>query len=142
MLKKIPKIISPELMKYMMEMGHSDILILADANFPAISNAKRYLRLDNVEIDELLPLLLEFYPLDSFVEKPVSLMQHLPEEPRPKIWDVYESTIKSSEEKEAFSEFNYIERLNFYEEAKKAYVIVQTAATKRYANIMLQKGVI
>ena len=37
MLKGIPQILSPELLKVLCEMGHSDCLVLADGNFPAES---------------------------------------------------------------------------------------------------------
>ena len=79
MLKNIPQMIAPELMKDMMEMGHSDVLILADANFPAASHARKIIRMDTVEIPEILQAVLQFFPLDSFVEKPVKLMKNLPE---------------------------------------------------------------
>ena len=35
MLKGIPKILSPELLKVLCEMGHGDRLVIADGNFPA-----------------------------------------------------------------------------------------------------------
>ena len=35
MLKGIPSIISPELLKVLCEMGHGDEIILSDAHFPA-----------------------------------------------------------------------------------------------------------
>lgn len=34
MLKGIPGILPPELLKILMEMGHGDELVLADGNFP------------------------------------------------------------------------------------------------------------
>ena len=40
MLKGIPKIISPELLKVLCEMGHSDTIVIADGNFPAESMGK------------------------------------------------------------------------------------------------------
>ena len=40
MLKGIPKILSPELLKVLCEMGHSDRLVIADGNFPAESMGK------------------------------------------------------------------------------------------------------
>ena len=46
MLKNIPKIISPELVKYLMEMGHGDELVIADANFPAHRIGQRVVRCD------------------------------------------------------------------------------------------------
>ena len=41
MLKNIPPILSPELMKILLEMGHGDEIVLADGNFPAASVAQR-----------------------------------------------------------------------------------------------------
>ena len=35
MLKGVPGILSPELLKVLCEMGHSDRLVIADGNFPA-----------------------------------------------------------------------------------------------------------
>ncbi|MCD7793761.1 MAG: fucose isomerase, partial [Alistipes sp.] len=41
MLKNIPSVLSPELLKILMEMGHGDEIVLGDANFPAASTARR-----------------------------------------------------------------------------------------------------
>ena len=46
MLKKIPKILSPELVKILMEMGHGDEIVLADGNFPSESIGQRTTRAD------------------------------------------------------------------------------------------------
>ncbi len=142
MLKNIPKIITPDLMKYMMEMGHADTMIFADANFPAYSNAKILIRLPGVEIPELLHAVLPFFPLDTFVPDPVKLMKNLDTEPVPEIWAVYADIIRKYDDERAFQDFNRLERFRFYRESKEATVIVQTGTTARYANIILQKGVI
>jgi L-fucose mutarotase/ribose pyranase (RbsD/FucU family) len=42
MLKGIPSIISPELLKILMEMGHGDELVIGDGNFPAANYGKTY----------------------------------------------------------------------------------------------------
>lgn len=141
MLNNIPKIISPELMKVMMEMGHSDVLIIADTNYPAAAHAKRLIRLEGVEVPELLEAILPFFPLDNFIEHPVRLMRNLPTEPVPEIWERYDSILKKHDTDRVFQEFKFIDRLPFYEESEKAYLIVQTGTTARYANIVLQKGV-
>ncbi len=141
MLKNIPKIISPELMQIMMSMGHADVLILADANFPGSAHAKRFIRADGVLIPELLDAVLRFFPLDGFVEYPVKLMRNLPSEPVPEIWGTYRDIIVSCDEEMVFTDFEYLDRLPFYEYAQSAYAIVQTGDTSRYANIVLQKGV-
>ena len=142
MLKNIPQIIAPDLMKILMEMGHSDLLIIADANYPAAAHAKRFIRADGIQIPELLDAIMYYFPLDHFVEYPAMLMKPLDTEPTPEIWTEYEDIIRKYDEEKAFKGFDYIDRLHFYEESEKAYVIVQTATTARYANIVLQKGVI
>lgn len=141
MLRNIPKILPPDLVKYMMEMGHSDVLILADANFPGTAHAKRIVRMDSVLIPELLEAVLQLFPLDNFIENPVRLMRNLPTEPVPTIWDTYRELLHKYDRDGAFHEFEFIDRLPFYEDAEKAYVIVQTGDESRYANIILQKGV-
>jgi L-fucose mutarotase len=142
MLKGIPVILSSQLFKTMMDMGHSDALILADANFPAETCAKRLIRLDGVEIPDLLEAILPFFPLDTFIDNPVRLMRNLPEEPVPGIWNRYEEILRELDFQRAFKGFHMIDRLPFYDEARSAYAIVQTATTARYANIVLQKGVL
>ena len=142
MLRGIPVILSSTLFKTMMDMGHSDVLILADANFPAETCAKRLIRLDGVEIPDLLRAMLPFFPLDTFVGDPVRLMRNLPEEPVPEIWNCYEEILRELDFQRAFKGFHMIDRLPFYDAARSAYAIVQTATTARYANIVLQKGVL
>lgn len=142
MLKNIPPIISPELMKLIMEMGHNDYIILADANYPAASGAQRLVRLDGVAVDALLDAVLQFFPLDSFVPHPVVLMKPGENEPRPEIWSNFERVLKERDFCKAYKDFHLIERFDFYDYAKKAYAIVQTGTTARYANISIQKGVI
>ncbi|MDO4273735.1 MAG: RbsD/FucU domain-containing protein [Eubacteriales bacterium] len=141
MLRNIPKILPPDLVKYMMEMGHADVMILADANYPGTSHARHIIRMDSVEIPELLEAILPFFPLDNFIPNPVRLMKNLPTEPVPEIWNTYRDLLEKYDKDNAFHEFDFMDRLPFYGESEKAYVIVQTGDTSRYANIVLQKGV-
>ena len=46
MLKGISPVISPELLKILMEMGHGDELVIGDGNFPGTSLARNLVRLD------------------------------------------------------------------------------------------------
>ena len=46
MLKGIPSLLSPELLKILMEMGHGDEIVIGDGNFPAASSAQRLVRCD------------------------------------------------------------------------------------------------
>lgn len=93
MLKGIPKIISPELLKVLCEMGHSDRIVIADGNFPAESMGKdaKVIRMDGHGIPEILDAILQLFPLDTYVEKPFNLMQVMPgDDVETPIWDVYE----------------------------------------------------
>lgn len=141
MLKGIPPCISPDLIKIMMEMGHDDELILADANFPAASNATRLIRYDGIKIPELLEAILLFFPLDDYKPKPVTLMSVTRgQNVKPVIWNQYRDIIKKHDKN--FTAFDYMDRTDFYERARKAYAIVATSETAYFANIILKKGVI
>lgn len=141
MLKGIPSIISPELLKILMEMGHGDEIVLADGNFPAASIAQRLVRCDGHNIPELLDAVLRFFPLDQYVQAPVALMQVVPgDKIETPIWDVYEEIIKKYEL--VNNKIENIERFTFYERAKKAYAVVATGEKALYANIILKKGVV
>ncbi len=140
MLKGIPDIISPDLLKILDEMGHGDEIVIGDGNFPAASNAKRLVRLDGHGVPEILEAILKLVPLDPYVESPVMLMQVTPgDDVDPVIWKDYERIIKEQSGDFKTSE---IERFAFYERAKDAYAIIATGETALYANIILKKGVV
>jgi L-fucose mutarotase len=141
MLKGISKLISPELIKILMEMGHGDELVIADGNFPAASHAARLVRADGHGIPELLEAVLLLLPLDTYSESPVSLMAVVAGDPvETPIWEVYQSIVDASAERSISIE--QVERFAFYERAKKAYAVVATGEGALYANIILRKGVI
>lgn len=141
MLKRIPSLLSPELLKIMMEMGHGDELVIADGNFPAASIARRLVRADGHDIPPLLEAVLKLFPLDSYVPNPVSLMEIVPGDTvKTPIWDEYRTILTASGE--PFTDFEHVERFAFYERAKQAYAVVATGEGALYANIILKKGVI
>lgn len=141
MLKGIPSIIPPELLKILMEMGHGDELVISDGNFPASSIAQRLVRCDGHGIPEILDAVLKFFPLDPYVEAPVQLMQVVPGDPvETPIWDVYKDIVKKYEA--TSNKVENIERFAFYERAMKAYAVVATGEKALYANIILKKGVV
>ena len=140
MLKNIPNILSPELLKILMEMGHNDYIILVDANYPATSGAKRLIRASGIEVTDMLDAVLQLFPLDTFVDDTVILMQPLPDDPTPPIWSEFREIIKKHDSDKAFKDFTLMDRFDYYKFAKKAYAIVQTGTTAHYANISLKKG--
>ena len=144
MLKGIPKILSPELLKVLCEMGHSDRLVIADGNFPSKSMGKnaKVIRCDGHGVPELLEAILTVFPLDTYVETPVSLMQVMPgDNVETPIWDEYKEIVSRFDER-GQKAIGQTERFAFYEETKTAYAIIATGESALYANIMLQKGVV
>jgi L-fucose mutarotase len=141
MLQGISRLISPELIKVLMEMGHSDEIVFADANFPAASLAQRLIRCDGHDIPSLLHAILPLFPLDQYVEHPAALMQVVPgDHTETPIWGTYENCIY--QHTGLMAPFEQVERFQFYERAAKAYAIVATGEQALYANIILKKGVI
>lgn len=125
-------------------MGHSDRLVIADGNFPVMSMGKNahIIRMDGHGVPEILDAILRVFPLDTYIEKPVNLMEVMPgDDVQTPIWDVYKKTVEKYDErgKNAIGE---IERFKFYEETKTAYAVIATSEKALYANIMLQKGVV
>lgn len=144
MLKGIPKILSPELLKVLCEMGHSDRLVISDGNFPAETMGKnaKVIRCDGHGVPEILEAILKLFPLDTYTEYPVNLMEVMKGDTvETPIWDTYKEIVAKYDERGAKAVGN-IERFAFYEEAKTAYAIIATSEKALYANIMLQKGVV
>ena len=145
MLKNIPDIISPDLMKVLMEMGHGDEICFGDANYPAQSMGAdaRVIRCDGLSNTDLLDAVLKLFPLDVFVKMPVSLMQTVNEtDPIPLVWEKYRTIIQKNDFCHAFSEFEMLERYAFYVRSKKCFAVVATTEHEGYSPIILKKGVI
>ena len=139
MLKGVSKVVSPELIKILCEMGHGDELVIADGNFPSASNGKRVVRADGIGGVEMLKAILALIPLDTYVDENFLLMQTVQGDPTPEIWADYYQV--ATEMDDNFRPGN-IERFAFYERAKQAYAIVATGESQIYANIIIKKGVI
>ena len=143
MLKGISPLLSPELLKALDEMGHGDTLVIADGNFPAESVGKnaKVIRADGHGVPEILDAVMQFFPLDSYTEKPVGLMEVVAGDPAvPVIWDTYREILNRYEPEHC--EIEFMERFAFYERAKKAYAVIATGETAIYANVLLKKGVV
>ncbi|GAF38932.1 fucose operon FucU protein [Agrilactobacillus composti DSM 18527 = JCM 14202] len=144
MLKKIPKGLSPDLVKALMEMGHGDEILLADANYPAFSNNDHVIRADGIGIPDLLTDILELLPLDAYSDYQGILMEVVPNDKavpsgRAEIWDRYAAIIQ-----ESFPNYHLenLERQAFYEYSHRCFAIVQTGELALYGNLILKKGVV
>lgn len=142
MLKKIPGVLSPDVLKILMEMGHGDEICLSDGNFPAHSVGRKVIRSDGQGIEALLVGILEFFPLDTDTGDSVILMHNGDGEEAPPIWERYRQIIRKSEEAERFSDFTRLQRYEFYERARQCYAVIATGESALYANIILKKGVV
>lgn len=144
MLKGIPTVVSPELLKALCEMGHGDELVIADGNFPSHSIGKNAIvvRADGHGAAEILDAVLRLIPLDAYVERPVALMEVVPGDtwPTPEIWETYKTILNRHEPDHCGIEM--MERFSFYERSKNAYLIIATGETAIYANVLLKKGVV
>lgn len=140
MLKGVSKLISPELLKILAEMGHGDEIVIGDANFPAVNYGKRVVRADGIGGTALLSALLDLIPLDSYAEENFLLMEVVKgDNVVPAIWEDYKCVAAA---KEPNTRIGYLERFAFYERAKNAFAVIASGEEQIYANIILKKGVI
>ena len=139
MLKNIPKIVSPQLLKVLCEMGHGDEIVIADGNFPAETFGQRVIRADGLGGEEMLDAVLSLIPLDTYATENFMLMETVAGDPTPTIWEKYYAIAQKHDDNMRAST---IERFAFYERAKKAYAVIATREGAIYATIILKKGVI
>jgi L-fucose mutarotase len=147
MLYHIPSIISPELLKVLMEMGHGDEICIADGNFPGASfaavNNAQLVRLDGHSIPDILEAVLTLMPLDPLPAYSAFLMECPPENEVPcPIHNVYAKIISQKTDIEENKAYEKISPDSFYERAKKCYCIVTSGEKALYANILLRKGIV
>lgn len=139
MLKNIPAVLSPELLSVLLRMGHGDDLVIADGHFPAESCGQRVIRADGLSVAALLDAILYLFPLDTFVDDPVKVMQPVDAAtPEPPVWNTYREIVARRERPMTLQP---IERFQFYELTKSAFAVVATSDTAVYANILLKKGI-
>lgn len=144
MLKGINPLLTPELLKVLMEMGHDDALVLADANFTAMSIAagKPVLRLPGSSMAQAVQAVTSVLPLAADVDHPVAFMQvsgtqspYLSEVQRD-VMAILTPELLPGQTAQA------VERFAFYDRARAAYAIVLTGERQPFGNFILRKGVI
>ncbi len=146
MLKGIDNRLNAEVLHTLRAMGHGDTLVLADTNFPSDSIARQttigtLLRMDNLTCGQAGEAVLSVLPLDTFVEDFARRMEIVgnPTEIPPVQAEV-QKAIDHAEGRPR--PMQSIERFAFYEEAKKAYAVIQTGERRFYGCFILRKGVI
>ena len=144
MLIGIPPLLTPELLKVMMEMGHDDALVLADANFTVMSIAagKPVIRLPGTAMLQVVQAITTLLPLATDVPHPVAYMQvsgtQAPARSalQREMVDFLQVKMTPSQDAEG------VERYAFYERARQAYAYILTGEQQPFGNFILRKGVI
>ena len=140
MLKGISPLLSPELLATIYRMGHGDEIVFADAHFPGHTMNDRVIRADGLLIADLLDAVLPLFALDSYVDDPVVMMDSVPgDTPDPSVEAGYRAVI--DEYAPGTPPIRFVERFAFYDRAQEAFAVVMTGDTRKYANIILKKGV-
>ena len=145
MLKNVPGILTGDVLKILCDMGHGDELVIADANFPAETCAKRLARLPGIDGVTAAKAILAVLPVDTYTEEPAALMDLTDGDkakgmPEPEIWLAYQAALDEAEKRPVG--LQKMERFAFYERAKKAYAVIQTGEARQYGNLILVKGVV
>ena len=139
MLKNVSKLLTGDILKALCDMGHGDELVIADTNFPAQSCNQRVIRVPGISGTDLLKAILEVFPLDTYVLSPAILMDLTDSDkakrmPTPAVWKEYEDLLKIKPE--------LIERNEFYERTRQAFVVIQCGEERQYGNLILVKGIV
>ena len=146
MLKGIDPRLNADVLYALRAMGHGDVLIVCDTNFPADSVAREtvlgdLLRMDNLTAAEAVGAILSVYPLDTFVDDFAGRMEVVdaPKEVPPVQKEVQKAINKAEGRSRRMVG---IERFAFYDMARQSYAVIQTGERRFYGCFMLRKGVI
>ncbi|MXU66762.1 RbsD/FucU family protein [Oceanomicrobium pacificus] len=141
MLRGLDPLLSPDLLHMLAAMGHGDDLVIADANFPAESCARRLVRLDGVTATGALNAVLGLLPLDTFVDDPARVMGVVGDpEAVPPVVAEFQTII--DQVADAPAPIRAVDRFDFYDVARAAFGVVLTGETRLYGNIIVKKGVV
>ncbi len=146
MLKGLDPRLGAEVLSALRAMGHGDQIVLADANFPAESVARRtvlgrLLRMDNLTTPDALRAILSVLPLDTFVPDFAVCMQVVGDPGAiPEVMQEAQAAIDQAEGTKR--PMIGLERFDFYKRSEGAFAIIQTGERRFYGNVILRKGVI
>ncbi len=146
MLKGLDHRLNADVLYALRAMGHGDVLILSDTNFPSDSVARQtvlgeLLRMENLTAAEAVRAILSVFPLDTFVDDFAGRMQVVgaPDEIPPVQAEV-QAEIDAAEGRAR--PMVGIERFAFYDLARTSYAVIQTGERRFYGCFMFRKGVI
>jgi L-fucose mutarotase len=139
-LKGVHPLIGPDLLLTLAGMGHGDVLIVADCNFPAYAQGPRVHHLDGHDSVTTIEAILTLLPLDRSLESPLFRMHPLdPDEITP-VQAAVQQLCGRVEGRPIRME--PVERFAFYGRAANSFAIVMTGDREPYCCFGLVKGVI
>lgn len=146
MLKGVPNNLCSGLIKALADMGHGDLLVLADHFYPAESKGKNGLVIQakGNRVPEMLDSILKLIPLDSeYTAFPIEIMRPDPDcegmlKTSPPVWADIIAVVENNEPN---AHVGFISRTAFYEKAEHACVTVSTSEEQPYGCVILRKGV-
>ncbi len=146
MLKGIDPLLNADVLQALRAMGHGDDLVIADANFPGDSIARRtvlgkLLRIDDPSIAAVAAAVLSVMPLDTFVDDAAARMEVVDEPGEvPPVQQEVQAVVDAAAVRSR--PMMPIERSAFYERAARAYAVIQTGERRFYGCFAFRKGVI
>jgi len=140
MLKGINPLLGPELLAILREMGHGDEIAVVDANYPAVSHAKRLVRMDGLDAPKIVEAILSLMPLDRDV--PDAAFRPCAFGDCDRIEPIYEEFQTAIDQHDRGIKLTPIAGQPFYDRIKSAYAIVASGEARLYGNVILRKGVI
>ena len=140
MLKGISPVISPELLKVLAEMGHSDELVLGDSNFPGATMSRRLLRADGLSVSTLLEGIAPLFPFETYADPLIMMQVVAGDKLDPAVEADYMKAIRRSDP--SVPPPIRIEKFAFYERSRIAYAVLMTGETRLYGCLIIKKGVI
>lgn len=143
MLKTISPLLTPDALHALASMGHGDDLAIVDANFPAAQVARqagaRLVQIAGADAPAVLRALLPLFPLDTFVPQAAWTMQVVGDaQAVPPPVAEFRQLLRAAGEPEPAS----LERFAFYEQARRAFLVLRTGEQRKYGNLLLRKGVV
>ena len=145
MLKGIPAVVSPGLLKVLAEMGHGDTIVIGDAYFAAAALAKdaKLVRADGHSASKMADAILRLMPLDTWVESSVTALGVDDGTGHFMVGDAVKDmlAVVAKYDQKAADTCKIVDRFAFYDLTRKAYAVLATGESEHYGCIILQKGV-
>lgn len=131
-----PLLIGP-LLAHLDAAGHSDGILISDAHFPAARLGSRIIELPGTTAPEVVSAICTVVPVDDFGGAAgLELMASADGE----VLDVQGELMAAAGVGEGGTRF--VDRFDFYDVARDAFVIIRTGETRSYGNAIVRKGLV